>query len=99
MIIFKAIIFSYWNELDNSIRIFGTYSGAILGVGFIYRICTTLCTGTLNGTAVTKMFGKCWGMLACLVPGIAHLALLYGKEEQQRTGKTRVSPEGSLESL
>ena len=92
---FKAIIFSYWNELDNSIRIFGTYSGAILGVGFIYRICTTLCTGTLNGTAVTKMFGKCWGMLACLVPGIAHLALLYGKEEQQRTGKTRVSPRGA----
>jgi hypothetical protein len=92
---FKAMMASYWNELDNSIRIFGSYSGFILGIGFIYRICTTLCTGTLNGTAVTKMFGKCWGLLACLLPGIAHLALLYGKEEQRRTGKTKVSPRGA----
>ena len=92
---FQSMINSYWNELDNSIRIFGTYSGAILGIGLIYRIFTTLCTGTLNGTAVAKMFGKCWGFLACLLPGIAHLALLYGTEEQRRTGKTKISPKGA----
>ena len=71
---------------------YSTYSGAILGIEFIYRLCTNLCTGTLNGTAVTKMFGKCCGMAACLLPGVAHLALLYGAAEQQRTGRTKVSP-------
>ena len=88
----KNAIASYWNEFDNSIRLFGTYSGAILGIGFIYRLCTNLCTGTLNGTAVAKMFGKCCGMAACLLPGVAHLALIYGAAEQQRTGRARVSP-------
>ena len=71
---------------------YSTCSGAILGIEFIYRLCTNLCTGTLNGTAVTKMFGKCCGIAACLLPGVTHLALLYGAAEQQQIGRTKVSP-------
>ena len=92
---FKTVITSYWDELDSSIRVFGTYSGAILGIGFLYRMCTMLCNGALNGTAVAKMFGKMWGVVACLFPGVAHIALLYGKEAQNRTGKTKVTPKGA----
>ena len=32
-----------------------------------------------------------WGLLACFLPGLAHLALLYGAEEQKRTRKTRIT--------
>lgn len=91
----KTMVESYWAEFDNSIRLFGTYSGAILGIGFIYRMCTSICMGTLNGAAVTKMFGKCCGFAACLIPGVAHLALLYGSVEQQRTGRTKITPKGA----
>lgn len=94
---FKSIMVSYWEELDTSIRVFGQYSGFVLGIGFIYKIGTAICAGTLNGSAVTQMFGKCCGLLACFLPGIAHLALLYGKEEQHRTGNTRISPKGAWE--
>ena len=31
-------------------------------------------------------------MAACLLPGVTHLALLYGAAEQQQIGRTKVSP-------
>ena len=31
-------------------------------------------------------------MAACLLPGVAHLALIYEAADQQRTGRTKVSP-------
>ena len=83
---------SLWEKFDGKARIFGAYSGLILGIGYIYRTLTGACEGTVNGTAVSSMFGKIWGCLACIFPSLAHIALLYGKEEQERSGRTKIKP-------
>ena len=82
---------SYWQKVNQGIRIFGIYSGVVLGIGMIYRCLMGLCEGTLHFSVLKSMFGKFTALLGCICPAIAHYAVLYGREEQKRKNVSKVS--------
>ena len=92
----KRTLKSYWIEFEGAFRTFGSYSGAILMLGMIYKALLHICSGSIHCTVISKLYGWLCGLLVCLCPSIANLAIIYGRDEIQRTGNARATIRGSV---
>ena len=87
---------SYWEDFESAFRTFGSYSGAIIMIGMVYKALLHLCNGGLHFTVISRLYGWVCGMLACICPGLANLAIIYGREEIKNTGQARATILGTV---
>lgn len=92
-------IASYWEKFHSGLQIFGIYSGAIMGMLMIIKILSSLCKGGINCYILSKMFGKCFGILAIICPALANSAIIFGNEEMKNTGNNKATLKGSFQAF
>ena len=65
-------------------------------IGMVYKALLHLCNGGLHFTVISRLYGWVCGMLACICPGLANLAVIYGREEIKNTGNARATILGTV---
>ena len=92
---FKQVVIGYWEEVANSFKVFGAYSGGIIMIIIIYRALVQACQGSIHFAAVKKIFGFGAGLLACVCPALANLILIYGHENKRNSSSGKATIKGA----